>query len=94
MSDQNYASHRRFVTGYHIVLSGLVVLTLIGSLVNLYKSWGDETRLLSASLIVAGALASNDFTPVHHDKAAAQAMLNELVLKAEREAAGQLDPFE
>jgi acyl dehydratase len=28
---------------------------------------------LSASLIVAGAVASRDFTPVHHDKAAAQA---------------------
>jgi acyl dehydratase len=28
---------------------------------------------LSASLIVAGALASRDYTPVHHDKSAAQA---------------------
>jgi acyl dehydratase len=28
---------------------------------------------LTTSLIVAGALASRDFTPVHHDKAAAQA---------------------
>jgi acyl dehydratase len=27
---------------------------------------------LTASLIVAGALASRDFTPVHHDKTAAQ----------------------
>jgi len=28
---------------------------------------------LTATMIVAGALASHDFTPVHHDKAAAQA---------------------
>lgn len=28
---------------------------------------------LSVSLIVAGAMASRDYTPVHHDKAAAQA---------------------
>jgi acyl dehydratase len=28
---------------------------------------------LTASLIVGGALASRDFTPVHHDRAAAQA---------------------
>jgi len=28
---------------------------------------------LTSSLIVAGAVASRDFTPVHHDKAAAQA---------------------
>ena len=32
--------------------------------------------------------------PLAADKAAAQAMLNELVLKAERRAAGKLDPFE
>jgi len=28
---------------------------------------------LTATMIVAGAMASHDFTPVHHDKAAAQA---------------------
>lgn len=28
---------------------------------------------LTATMIIAGALASHDFTPVHHDKAAAQA---------------------
>lgn len=28
---------------------------------------------VTAGLIVGGALASRDFTPVHHDKAAAQA---------------------
>ncbi len=28
---------------------------------------------ISTTLVVAGALASRDFTPVHHDKAAAQA---------------------
>ena len=33
-----------------------------------------ELRIpLSASLIVSGALASRDFTPVHHDRAAARA---------------------
>ncbi len=28
---------------------------------------------LTTSLIVGGAIASRDFTPVHHDKSAAQA---------------------
>jgi hypothetical protein len=37
---------------YHVVLFGLIVLTLIGSFVNLYKSIGDHQRLYSASLIV------------------------------------------
>ena len=33
-----------------------------------------ELRIaLTTSMIVAGALASHDFTPVHHDRAAAQA---------------------
>ena len=37
---------------FHIVLFGLLVLTLIGSVVNLYESWGDHLRIYSASLIV------------------------------------------
>jgi hypothetical protein len=37
---------------YHGVLFGLLVLTLIGSLVNLYESVGDHERIYSASLIV------------------------------------------
>ena len=40
------------------------------------------------------ALGVDRRVPLARDKAAAQAMLNELVLKAEREAAGQADPFE
>jgi len=51
MEAQNYANHRRYVPMYHVVLFGLIVLTLIGSLVNLYKSLGDHQRLYSASLI-------------------------------------------
>ena len=52
MPTQNYANHRRFVPMFHGVLFGLLLLTLIGSVVNLYKSLGDHQRLYSASLIV------------------------------------------
>ena len=52
MKEQNYANHRQYVFMYHVVLFGLIVLTLIGSFVNLYKSIGDHQRLYSASLIV------------------------------------------
>jgi hypothetical protein len=52
MRTQNYSNHRRFVPMFHGVLFGLLVVTLIGSLVNLYKSFGDHQRLYSASLIV------------------------------------------
>jgi hypothetical protein len=48
---QTYATHRRFVAGFHFVLLPILLLTFIGSCVNLYKSWGDHTRLYSASLI-------------------------------------------
>ena len=53
MTTQNYSNHRRLVPMFHGVLFGLLVVTLIGSLVNLYKSFGDHQRLYSASLIVA-----------------------------------------
>ncbi|MGA2724734.1 MAG: DUF6526 family protein [Bryobacteraceae bacterium] len=52
MEKQNYANHTRTVPMFHWVLFPLLVLTLIGSCVNLYDSWGDHMRLYSASLIV------------------------------------------
>ena len=52
MTTQSYANHKQYVPMYHAVLFGLLVLTLIGSLVNLYHSLGDHHRLYSASLIV------------------------------------------
>jgi hypothetical protein len=51
MEPQNYANHRRNVPLFHVVLFGALVLTLIGSLVNLFQSIGDHSRLYSASLI-------------------------------------------
>ena len=50
-SSQDYASHRQYVFGFHVVLFGLLVLTLIGSCVNVYESLGSGERLYSASLI-------------------------------------------
>ena len=41
--------------------------------VNVGDSLPDLPIPLTTSLIVAGAVASRDFTPVHHDKSAAQA---------------------
>jgi hypothetical protein len=52
MDTQNYSNHVRLVPGFHFVLAGILFLTLIGSLINLYKSWGDHERLYSAALIV------------------------------------------
>ena len=52
MTTQNYANHAKYVTGYHIVLFLILLLTLIGSAVNLYHSIGDHQRLYSAALIL------------------------------------------
>jgi len=54
MSKQNYANHSRWVPLYHFftVLGSLVLL--IGSIINLTKSSGDN--LYNASLIVFGSL--------------------------------------
>lgn len=52
MQEQSYAKHAQFVPMYHYVLSPLLLLTLIGSGVNLWKSMGDHQRLYSAALIL------------------------------------------
>jgi Zn-dependent protease with chaperone function len=48
--DQNYKNHSRLVTGYHGLLALLILAGLIGSIINLYGAWNNES-LYSASLI-------------------------------------------
>ena len=53
-SGQNYSSHARYVPAYHFFLAALLLLTIIGSVINLVQTirhGGDG--LYSASLIVA-----------------------------------------
>jgi hypothetical protein len=57
-SAQNYSKHRQYVFGFHVVLTGLLILTFIGSCANLYQSWGDHQRFYSASLIVVLTFAT------------------------------------
>ena len=52
MTTQTYANHTRYVPLFHFILAPVLLLTLVGSLNNLYRSWGDHERLYSASLIV------------------------------------------
>src|SRR5580693_8514630 len=52
MATQNYSNHTRLVPGFHFVLFVILVLTLIGSLINLYHSWGIHGQFYSAALIV------------------------------------------
>ena len=57
MEQQNYANHRQIVPLFHFWLFGILVLTFLGSLVNLYQSIGDHQRLYSASLITVTLVA-------------------------------------
>jgi Family of unknown function (DUF6526) len=57
MPEQSYANHRRTLPLYHFVLLPLLLLTLIGSIVNLTQSLGDHERIYSAALIVAMSIA-------------------------------------
>jgi hypothetical protein len=57
MEAQNYSNHGRIVPMYHYVTFGIIVLSFIGSLVNLYHSLGDHQRLYSASLITVTLIA-------------------------------------
>jgi hypothetical protein len=57
MAEQSYTQHIRVDPLYHRVLGGLLLLIYVGSLVNLYQSLGDHSRLYNASLIAAISLA-------------------------------------
>lgn len=54
---QSYKNHTQIVPLYHQILTALLLITLVGSIVNLTKSWGDSTRFYSASLIVVLTIA-------------------------------------
>jgi hypothetical protein len=53
MKPQTYETHRRYVPLYHFVALTLIIVTLIGSIVNLMASLGNHQRIYSASLLVA-----------------------------------------
>ncbi len=54
MNVQNNKNHFRYVPLWHFITSGAIIAVLIGSVVNLYKSTGEN--LYSASLILVIAL--------------------------------------
>jgi Family of unknown function (DUF6526) len=58
VSEQSYSNHKQYVPLFHGVLFGVLVLTLIGAGVNLYKSFGDHERLYSAALIFVLAICT------------------------------------
>ena len=57
MNSQNYANHRQYVPMYHMVLFGLLLAVLIGSVTQLVRSIGVHQRILIAALVVALSVA-------------------------------------
>ena len=51
MEQQNFQNHTQTVKGY-LALLAVTLLSMIGSGVNLYQSWGNHERIYSASLLV------------------------------------------
>ena len=56
MEEQSYAKHVKFAPPFHFFAAPLSLLILLGSLVNLYESFGDHSRLYNAALITAISL--------------------------------------
>jgi hypothetical protein len=57
MQEQSYANHAKFVPMFHFVSGGIILVSLIGSIVNLWQSLGDHERIYNASLITAICVA-------------------------------------
>ena len=51
MNSQNYANHRRYVSGYHFLLSALLLIGIILSVVNIIRHRPDEGGYVSTWLI-------------------------------------------
>ena len=73
MAEQNYSNHRRLVAGYHFglaivvllavagfhfVLGAVVLACLVGSLVQLYRAWGQGENRMTALVLVLLAVAA------------------------------------
>ena len=62
MAEQNYSNHRRFVAGYHFVLSVVVLVAVVGSLVQLYRAWSmGENRVVSALIVLLAVAVAQLF---------------------------------
>jgi hypothetical protein len=57
MAEQSYKKHAKYVPMFHGVLFGLIAITIIGSLVNVYRNFGPGRGRLTLMLLVVVAFA-------------------------------------
>jgi hypothetical protein len=58
MEEQSYAKHARYVPMFHMVLFGLIVITFLGSLINLYRHIGDDRGKTTVVLLTLLSLVT------------------------------------
>ena len=58
MEEQSYKKHVKLVPPFHFFVLPLLLLTFIGSLINLYQSWGVPGSFYSAALITTLSLGA------------------------------------
>ncbi len=58
MAEQDYKTHRRFVVGYHFVLSLIVLAALVGAVILAYRAFGAGSGRLQALVLLALAVAA------------------------------------
>ncbi len=52
MGTQNYANHRRYVVGYHYVLTGVLLAALAGAVWNVFRALGRGSGRLEAAVVL------------------------------------------
>lgn len=52
MLEQNYKNHARMVTGFHYILGGIILVTLILSLINLYQGFQSSEGILTSLILI------------------------------------------
>lgn len=52
MTDQNFANHRRHVTGYHYVLNVFILAGFILAIINVVKQWQTNGQITSVLLLL------------------------------------------
>ncbi len=52
MNEQNYANHPRYVTGFHFILSSILIIGVILSVVNLWLRWSANQEIMTPILVV------------------------------------------
>jgi hypothetical protein len=57
MPEQSFSNHAKFVPPFHFFILPIALFTFIGSLVNLYHSLDDHSRLYNAALLATLSFA-------------------------------------